>query len=229
MVDSLRGADGYHPPRVLLYGAMILRLITSFGTGLIPEAGSTRCGITRRWMRPLFAGFCLLSLTVFTSCTSGKKTSSEAHATLKPLNVVLVTIDTLRSDHVHCYGYQDVKTPTLDALAKRGVLFEQAVTQAPLTDPSHASIFTGEYPTRHHVRDTGGFILPSSSITLATILQKHGWDTAAFIGSAVLKRAFGFNLGFGYYDDQMPKPGHGDQYLEEPSRPAKMVIDHAIH
>jgi len=99
------------------------------------------------------------------------------------------------------------KTPTLDALANRGVLFEQAVAQAPLTAPSHASIFTGEYPTRHHVRDTGGFILPSSSHTLATILQKHGWDTAAFIGSAVLKRDFGFNLGFDYYDDKMPRPG----------------------
>jgi arylsulfatase A-like enzyme/Flp pilus assembly protein TadD len=168
-------------------------------------------------------------LAIFTSCRSGERTPVEAHATLKPLNVVLVTIDTLRSDHVHCYGYEDVKTPTLDAVAKRGVLFEQAVAQAPLTDPSHASIFTGEDPTRHQVRDTGGFILPSSSITLATILQKHGWDTAGFIGSAVLKRQFGFNLGFGYYDDQMPKPGRGDQYLEESSRPAKMVIDHAIH
>ncbi len=205
------------------------RLIPALGTGLRPRGDSGHGGPIHRWIGALLAGLCLLSLTVFTSCNSGEKTRAEARTSLKPLNVVLITIDTLRSDHVHCYGYQDVKTPTLDALAQRGVLFEQAVAQAPLTDPSHASIFTGEYPTRHHVRDTGGFILPSSSITLATILQKHGWDTAAFIGSAVLKRAFGFNLGFGYYDDQMPKPGHGDQYLEEPSRPAKMVIDHAIH
>jgi len=205
------------------------RLTPSLRAGLRPVNHSALGRLTHRRIPVLFAGICLLSFTLFTSCKSGEQTPGETHATLKPLNVVLVTIDTLRSDHVHCYGYQDIKTPTLDGLAKRGVLFEQAVTQAPLTAPSHASIFTGEYPTRTHVRDTGGFILPSSSITLATILQKHGWDTAAFIGSAVLKREFGFNLGFDYYDDKMPRPGHGDQYLEEPSRPAKIVINHAIH
>ena len=205
------------------------RLTIPHGTGFRPGADPSHSEITHRWTGALFAGLCFLTLTIFTSCKSGEKTPGEAQANLKPLNVVVVTIDTLRSDHVHCYGYQDIKTPTLDALAQRGVLFEQAVAQAPLTAPSHASIFTGEYPTRHQVRDTGGFILPSSSITLATILQKHGWDTAAFIGSAVLKKEFGFNLGFDFYDDKMPKPGHGDQYLEEPSRPAEMVIDHAIN
>jgi choline-sulfatase len=170
-----------------------------------------------------------LSLAVFTSCKSREKTSSEARVSLRPLNVVLVTIDTLRPDHLRCYGYQDVKTPTLDALAQRGVLFEQAVAQAPLTSPSHASIFTGEYPTIHHVRDTGGFVLPSSSLTLAKILQTQGWDTAAFIGSAVLKRNFGFNQGFAVYDDQMPRPGPSEQFLADPERPAKVVIDRAIH
>jgi choline-sulfatase len=177
----------------------------------------------------LCAVLSLLSVALCTSCRTKEKTASEAQVTLRPLNVVVVTIDTLRPDHVHCNGYQDIKTPTLDALAQRGVLFEQAVAQAPLTAPSHASIFTGEYPTRHHVRDTGGFILPSSSLTLAKILQEQGWDTAAFIGSAVLKKEFGFNLGFGVYDDQMPNPGHGDQYLEEPERRAGVVIDRAIH
>lgn len=229
MFDSLRGADGYHPLRVLLYGFMNRRLITHPGTGLCLGAGRpARSAIARRWTGPFLAALCLLSLTVFASCRSGERSPGEAQATLRPVNVVLVTIDTLRSDHLHCYGYEDVKTPTLDALAKRGVLFEQAVAQAPLTAPSHASIFTGEYPTRNQVRDTGGFILPSSSITLATILRQHGWDTAAFIGSAVLKRQFGFNLGFEHYDDKMPKPGRGDEYLEEPARPGKIVIDHAI-
>jgi tetratricopeptide (TPR) repeat protein len=107
-------------------------------------------------------------------------------------------------------------------------VFEQAVAQAPLTPPSHASIFTGQYPTAHHVRNTGGFILPSSSRTLAKILQEQGWDTAAFIGSAVLKKIFGFNLGFAVYDDQMPKPGPADQFLEDPERRAGVVVDRAI-
>ncbi len=205
------------------------RLITLLGTGPRLGANSPRSRINHRWIGPLCAGLCLLSLVVLTSCSSTEKTPSEAHAILKPINVVLVTIDTLRSDHVHCYGYQDVKTPTLDALAKRGVLFEQAVAQAPLTSPSHASIFTGEYPTMHHVRDTGGFVLPSSALTLAEILQKQGWDTAAFIGAAVLKRNFGFNQGFAVYDDQMPQPGPSEQFLPDPERPAKEVIDPAIH
>jgi choline-sulfatase len=205
------------------------RLKIPLGTGLRRRAGSGRGGITHRWSGSLYAGLCLLSLLFFPSCKAPENTPGEAPATLRSLNVVLVTIDTLRPDHVHCYGYQDVKTPTLDALAHRGVLFEQAVAQAPLTSPSHASIFTGEYPTVHHVRDTGGFVLPSSSLTLAEILQKQGWDTAAFIGAAVLKKNFGFNQGFAVYNDQMPKPGPSEQFLADPERPAKEVIDPAIH
>src|SRR5690348_8422099 len=204
------------------------RLIISLGAGLRFKAGS-RHGESSWRIAFLCAGFCLSSLLLFTSCNPSHQTQSEAQAKLRPLNVVVVTIDTLRPDHLHCYGHHDIKTPTLDALAERGVLFEQAVAQAPLTLPSHASIFTGEYPTRHQVRDTGGFVLPASSITLAKILQQHGWDTAAFVGSAVLKKNFGFNLGFGVYDDQMPKPGPSQQFLEDPERRAGVVVDHAIH
>jgi choline-sulfatase len=204
------------------------RLIIPLGAGLRFKAGS-RHGESGWRIALLCAGFCLSSLLVLTSCNSSHKTQSEAQAKLRPLNVVVVTIDTLRPDHLHCYGYQDIKTPTLDALAEHGVLFEQAVAQAPLTLPSHASIFTGEYPTRHHVRDTGGFVLPASSVTLAKILQQQGWDTAAFVGSAVLKKNFGFNLGFEVYDDQMPKPGPAQQFLEDPERRAGVVVDHAIH
>ncbi|HEX5412973.1 MAG TPA: sulfatase-like hydrolase/transferase, partial [Terriglobia bacterium] len=179
------------------------RLIIPLGAGLRLKAHS-RHGEFGWRIALLCAGLCFLSLLAFTSCNSSHQTQSEAQAKLRPLNVVVITIDTLRPDHLHCYGYRDIQTPTLDALAERGVLFEQAVAQAPLTLPSHASIFTGEYPTRHHVRDTGGFVLPASSVTLAKILQQQGWDTAAFVGSAVLKKNFGFNLGFGVYDDQMP-------------------------
>ena len=173
-------------------------------------------------------GLCLFSAVVLASCKSTQKTETEGRAALRPLNVVVVTIDTLRPDHVHCYGYERVQTPTLDSLARRGVLFEQAVAQTPLTPPSHASIFTGQYPTAHHVRNTGGFILPSSSRPLAKILQEQGWDTAAFIGSAVLKKIFGFNLGFAVYDDQMPKPGPKDEFREDPERRAGVVVDRAI-
>lgn len=146
---------------------------------------------------------------------------------IQPFNIVLITIDTLRADHLHCYGDQKVKTPNIDALASDGVLFEKAVTQAPLTAPSHASIFTGTNPNVHHVRDTGGFILRPSSVTFTTILKKNGWDTAGFIGSEVLKRSFGFNQGFSFYDDQMPRSTEKG-YLRDASRPANIVVDHAV-
>jgi arylsulfatase A-like enzyme/Tfp pilus assembly protein PilF len=139
-----------------------------------------------------------------------------------------VTIDTLRPDHLHCYGYSKIDTPNLDAIARDGVLFENAVTQTPLTPPSHASIFTGLNPPSHHVRDTGGFVLEPSTTTLATILQRQGWDTAAFISSAVLKKLFGFNQGFAVYDDQMPKPGKGHEFDEDAERRAGETVDHAV-
>jgi choline-sulfatase len=208
---------------------MTHRLIIPPSAGLRRKVDSRPYGISHQGIALLCAGLCLLSVALFTSCRSKERTASEAQVKLSPLNVVVVTIDTLRPDHVHCYGYQEVKTPTLDALAQRGVVFEQAMAQAPLTTPSHASIFTGEYPTKHHVRDTGGFVLPASSRTLAKILQEQGWDTAAFIGSAVLKKNFGLDQGFAVYDDQMPKPGPSEQFREDPERRAGVVIDRAIH
>ena len=148
---------------------------------------------------------------------------------LRPLNLLVVTVDTLRPDHLHCYGYSKIETPNMDAIALHGALFENAVTQTPLTPPSHASIFTGLNPPSHHVRDTGGFVLQPSSTTLATILQRQGWDTAAFISSAVLKKLFGLNQGFAVYDDQMPRPGKGHEFDEDAERRAGETVDHALH
>jgi len=139
-----------------------------------------------------------------------------------------VTIDTLRSDRLGCYGYSGIDTPSLDSLAQRGALFENAVTHTPLTAPSHASVFTGLYPMAHKVRDTGGFILDPSHTTLAVILRQRGWDTAAFVGSSVLKRHFGFDQGFAIYDDEMPAAGGGKLAGEYAERRAGMVVDRAI-
>jgi choline-sulfatase len=174
---------------------------------------------------------CFFTGALFWSCTSEKR-NTEASPTaavhLQPLNVVVVTIDTLRPDHLHCYGYQKIETPVLDQLAQRGVLFENAVAQAPLTPPSHASMFTGQYPTAHHVRNTGGFVLPSSARPLARILQEQGWDTAAFISSAVLKKAIGFNNGFAVYDDQMPRQGKKEEFGEDAERRGGDTVDRAV-
>jgi arylsulfatase A-like enzyme/Flp pilus assembly protein TadD len=162
------------------------------------------------------------------SCNKHSNSANATSSPLRPTNLVVVTIDTLRPDHLGCYGYSRIETPAVDGIAHSGVLFENAVTQTPLTPPSHASIFTGLYPTTHHVRDTGGFILAPSTTTLATILHQQGWDTAAFISSAVLKKLFGLNQGFAVYDDQMPKPGKGHEFAEDAERRAGDTVDRAV-
>jgi len=170
------------------------------------------------------------TLLLLSSCQSPSKKVASGNEGAPPqrrLNVVLVTIDTLRPDRLGCYGYLKSETPNLDALAKSGVLFETAVTHTPLTTPSHASIFTGLYPTVHKVRDTGGFVLQTPYKTLTEILQQQGWDTAAFVGSAVLKKHFGFNRGFAVYDDDMPKPDPRSAAVENPERRAGKVVDRA--
>ncbi len=149
-------------------------------------------------------------------------------AAWKPLNVVLVTIDTLRADRLGCYGYAKAETPHLDELADRGVLFENAVAQVPLTPPSHASMFTGVYPTVHQVRDVAGFTLSASHPTLAKILANKGWATAAFVGSAVLKKGVGLHHGFQVYDDRIPEPDVDSAVRGHADRPAGEVVDLAI-
>jgi arylsulfatase A-like enzyme/Flp pilus assembly protein TadD len=114
-------------------------------------------------------------------------------------NVVLITIDTVRADHVGCYGYKQARTPTLDALAREGVLFRTAVAQVPLTLPSHCSIMTGTYPPLHGVRDNLGYNLGDDPPTLATLLKQKGYVTAAFVGAEVLDPRRGLNQGFDTY------------------------------
>ncbi len=118
-------------------------------------------------------------------------------------NVLLITLDTLRADHLSCYSPQNVPTPHIDELAARGVRFLQAVAQVPLTAPSHASILTGTYPPVHKVRDMGGFILDKSVPTLASLAHEAGFETAAFVGAAVLSHIYGLNRGFETYNDDM--------------------------
>src|SRR5215475_6948308 len=99
-------------------------------------------------------------------CGSRDSQSSVAARPSRP-NVLLVTIDTLRADHVGSYGYQSASTQTIDALASRGVRFETAVAHAPLTGPSHASILTGQTPLGHGFRNNSGFILAPEVKTIA--------------------------------------------------------------
>jgi choline-sulfatase len=125
-------------------------------------------------------------------------------------NVLLITIDTLRWDHVGVYGGPGVSTPALDGLAAHGVRFETAIMHAPLTAPSHASILTGLTPVGHGVRDNGAFVLPASLPTLATLLRDAGYATAGFISGFPLDRRFGFAQGFDVYDDRLPRSRRAD-------------------
>jgi arylsulfatase A-like enzyme/Tfp pilus assembly protein PilF len=118
-------------------------------------------------------------------------------------NVLLVTLDTTRADHLGCYDATDVSTPNLDALARRGVRFDQAISPAPLTLPSHASMLTGLVPRRHGVRVNALFSLDEEVVTMPAILSRHGYDTAAFVSSVVLDRITGLDRGFRHYDDSV--------------------------
>ena len=118
------------------------------------------------------------------------------------LNVVVVTLDTTRADRLGCYGFPGIATPTIDAIAADGMLFEQATSTAPMTLPSHASIFTGLVPPRHGVRDNGGFFLDPRQTTLAERFKQAGYATGAFVGAWVLDSRWGLDQGFDLYADR---------------------------
>ncbi|MFT4538430.1 MAG: choline-sulfatase [Planctomycetota bacterium] len=120
-----------------------------------------------------------------------------------PRNLLLVTFDTTRADHLGCYGYEAATTPVLDGLAQAGVLFETCISVSPITLPSHASILTGQYPYRHGVRNNGTHSLPQAAPTLAEALARRGFDTGAVISAIVLDSSHGLDQGFEVYDDDL--------------------------
>jgi arylsulfatase A-like enzyme/Flp pilus assembly protein TadD len=137
-------------------------------------------------------------------------------------NVLLITIDTLRADRVGFAGYDGVETPVLDGLAAAGVVFDDAISAAPVTLPAHATILTGLYPPAHGALDNGLYALPEDVPTLATILRGRGYDTAAVLGAYVLIGRTGLDAGFDRYDDEFEKPRQLRQAYRE--RPAAAVV-----
>ncbi|HEV8346506.1 MAG TPA: sulfatase-like hydrolase/transferase [Vicinamibacterales bacterium] len=144
-------------------------------------------------------------------------------ATRAARNLLLITVDTLRADHVGAYGYRRARTPALDGLA-RGVLFERAYAAAPITLTSHATLLTGRYPPGHGARDNG-LHMSSTVPTLATVLQARGFKTAAFVAAFPLDHQFGLDRGFDVYGDRLPRDAAGRQANE---RPASAVVNDAI-
>src|SRR5260370_28575543 len=139
------------------------------------------------------------------------------------LNVILITLDTTRADKIGCYGDPAALTPTIDELARRGVLFERAYTPVPLTLPAHASIHTGLYPFEHGLFTNGNHGLPAEIPTLAEALAERGYATGAFIAAFVLNRLFGLDRGFDTYDDDVDVPP-----TVEPPGDRKLSADHVV-
>ncbi|MGD9724427.1 MAG: sulfatase-like hydrolase/transferase [Pirellulales bacterium] len=140
-------------------------------------------------------------------------------------NVVLITLDTTRADHLGCYGSR-FDTPAIDALARDGVRFEQCYAPVPLTLPSHSSLLTGLVPPRHGVHDNGPQRLDERATTWPEILSRRGYETGAVVGAFVLDHQFGLQQGFAHYNDQMPADSGGR--FNYAQRNAAQVTDEAL-
>ena len=144
---------------------------------------------------------------------------------VKPPDVLIITLDTTRADYISTYGSARAATPSIDRLAADGVVFEQAVSVAPLTLPAHTSLFTGLLPFRHGVRDNAAAPLGADHETLAEILRRRGYQTAAFVSSAILKADRGLASGFDTYDDHSGSSRTASGGLQ---RPADETVNAAI-
>ncbi|HOI44811.1 MAG TPA: sulfatase-like hydrolase/transferase [Candidatus Aminicenantes bacterium] len=149
----------------------------------------------------------IVSAAIASTSACRKASQPSARTKARPSNVLIITLDTTRADHLGCYGRVEAQTPNLDRLAAEGVRFANAHSPVPLTLPAHASIFTGVYPLFHNVRNNGSYSLPPNAETLAEILQKRGYATAAFVSSFVLDSRFGLGQGFDVYNDDMNDGG----------------------
>jgi arylsulfatase A-like enzyme/Flp pilus assembly protein TadD len=166
---------------------------------------------------------------LFVILTALAALQAAAQTAAKPaLNVVLITIDTLRADHVGCYGYKQIKTPNIDGLAADGVRFERAFAVVPVTLPSHSSMLTGTYPMLSGMHDFSGNKLSPLQPTLASVLKQAGYQTGAVIAAAVLDSRFGLNQGFDFYYDHFEFSRLDEANLDEMERPGNVVADVAL-
>ena len=142
------------------------------------------------------------------------------------LNFLLITIDTLRPDRLSCYSSEHLKTPNIDGLAEKGILFLKAFAHTPTTLPSHTNILLGTTPLYHGVHDNSNFIVREEFLTLAGHLKSHGYSTAAFVGAFPLDSRFGLTRGFDVYDDNYGSASSQEfSYVE---RKAEVVVERAL-
>ena len=166
----------------------------------------------------------ILGVVFSVSCTPQKSSPTGDRS----LNVLVVTLDTIRADRLGAYGNPDIRTEFVDGLADRGVLFENCVAPTPLTLPSHTSFFTGTYPVFHGVRDNGNYVVPPELTTMAELMSGEGYRTGAFVGAFVLSSRWGLDQGFGTYTE--PKGGYDPSLVSfsQIQRRAGEVVDDAL-
>jgi arylsulfatase A-like enzyme len=141
-------------------------------------------------------------------------------------NILLLLIDTLRADHLSCYGYGRATSPCIDRIAERGVVFDSAISAAPWTPPSHASVFTGTYPSRHGV-DRSRLILRDDLVPLPDVLRRHGYRTYGVSSNYWLSRETRFNRGFDRFVHswQLVQTGGGNAPLERQNRKDGLALE----
>ena len=160
--------------------------------------------------------FCLIAAPT-------KLAAAEAKA-----NVIVITIDTLRADHLGCYGYHEIQTPNIDALARSAARFSHAYTPVPITLPAHTALFTGSFPMATGVHDFAVNKVPLTAITLGKVLRDQGYATAAFLGAPVLDSRYGLNQGFETYFDHFDFSHLDELHADEIKRRGDVVMDEAL-
>ena len=166
-------------------------------SGAMMEIGAT--GMSRR--RFLRLAGCGAALATWSGgCGRDERAGQRPGYSGPARHVILISLDTTRRDHFGCYGNPWIRTPRIDALASESILFEDYMTVAPTTLPSHASLFTGQYPHSHGT-PRNGFVVNSQNVMLTEVFRDAGFHTAGFLGSFVLAGLFGFAQGFDYFED----------------------------
>lgn len=168
-------------------------------------------------MNPCVRALCALVLLLLAACSREPE-----HP-----NVVIITFDTTRADHLGTYGMKVAHTPTIDRLAAEGVRFDDAIASAPITAVSHSTIMTGLLPPAHGVRDNGAFALGDDAVTLAERFKTAGYETRAYVSAVVLGRRYRLDQGFDVYDDDLWGEDEPKMFMIR-SRPAAETIDRAL-
>jgi arylsulfatase A-like enzyme len=210
---------------ILLFTSVFCIFVMYFSLSLIKRSFRSRKSVF--FFMTILSILFLCILFIFLKKDGSEQQKKKAQGTLKTHNILLVTLDTVRADHLSCYGYQRLTTPNLDRFSREGVVFKNVVSPSSWTLPSHASMFTGMYPTRHgadHKADSlpdakgteskeSGWKqimfhnftrLSDEHQTLAEIFSDRGYRTAGIIGGVFCSSIFGLAQGFDYYDDEIP-------------------------